>query len=78
VSLNPDHDRISPEVMVRGFKECCVSDETNGREDKEEAGNVGSEHKSVSMNVGHDVNCEGTEAGMGDRNGEQSETGEGE
>jgi hypothetical protein len=28
--------------------------------------------------VGHDVNCEGTEAGMGDRNGEQSETGEGE
>jgi hypothetical protein len=29
----------SPEVMVRGFKKCCIP---------EEAGNVGSEHESVS------------------------------
>jgi hypothetical protein len=39
-------------VTVRGFKECCVSDETNGREDEEEARNVGSEHKSVSSKCG--------------------------
>jgi hypothetical protein len=44
--------------MVRGFKECCVSDETNGREDEEEAVNVGSKHKSVSGECGtQDVNC---------------------
>jgi hypothetical protein len=65
--------------MVRGFKECCVSDEMNGREDEEETGNVGSEHKSMSSECGtQDVNCKGTEAGTGDRNGEQCETGEGE
>jgi hypothetical protein len=34
--------------MVRGLRNCCISDEMDGREDKEEAGNVDSEHESVS------------------------------
>jgi hypothetical protein len=32
-------------MMVRGFKKCHISDEMHGREDKEEAGNAGSEHE---------------------------------
>jgi hypothetical protein len=31
--------------MVRGFEECYVSDEMDGREDGEEDGNVGSEQR---------------------------------
>jgi hypothetical protein len=32
--------------MVRGFKKCCISDEMDGREDKEEVWNVDTEHVS--------------------------------
>jgi hypothetical protein len=31
--------------MVRGFKGCYTYDEMDGREDEEEAGNVGSEQR---------------------------------
>jgi hypothetical protein len=34
--------------MVREYKECCVPAEVDGREDREEVENVGSEQKSVS------------------------------
>jgi hypothetical protein len=40
--------QISPEVIITEFKYCCISDEIDGREDEEEVGNVGIEHKSVS------------------------------
>jgi hypothetical protein len=32
--------------MFRGFRNCCISDEIDGREPEEEAGNVGSEHET--------------------------------
>jgi hypothetical protein len=35
---------ISPEVIVRGFKKGCMSDEMDGREDEEEVGYVSSKH----------------------------------
>jgi hypothetical protein len=38
--------QISPEVVVRGFRNCCICDEIVGRETEEEAGNVGSEHET--------------------------------
>jgi hypothetical protein len=38
--------------MVRGFKKCCISNEMDGREDKEEVWNVDSKHESVSSEYG--------------------------
>jgi hypothetical protein len=35
-------------MIVKGFKKCLMSDEMDGREDKKEAGNVGSKHGTVS------------------------------
>jgi hypothetical protein len=42
-------------VIITEFKDCCISDEMDGWEDEEEVGNVGIEHKSVS------IECELTE-----------------
>jgi hypothetical protein len=45
--------RICPEVIVKGFKECCMSNAVDGREDdilwedEEEIGNIGSESDDV-------------------------------
>jgi hypothetical protein len=36
--------------MVIGFKKCCISDEMNGWEGKEEDGNVGSEDRRGDRN----------------------------
>jgi hypothetical protein len=38
---------ICPEVIVKGFKKCCISDAMDGREDEEEVENVGSESDKV-------------------------------
>jgi hypothetical protein len=57
-------------VTVKGFKKCCIFHEVDGREDKKEVEKIGSEHE--------DVSSEDTEAETANRNGEQSETAEGE
>jgi hypothetical protein len=60
-------------VTVKGFKRCCISDEMDGRVG--EAGNVDSEHESVSSERGEEVGkCEDIQAATNNRNGEQSET----
>jgi hypothetical protein len=65
-------------VVITEFKDCCISDEMDGREDEEEVGNVDIEHKSVSIEceITENRNCEDTEAETGDKNGEQNETDE--
>jgi hypothetical protein len=44
----------------------------DGKEDEEEVGNVGIEHKSVSIEyeITESGNCEDTEVETGDKNGE--------
>jgi hypothetical protein len=42
-------------VTVTGFKKCCISDEMNAMEYKEEAGDVGNEHQT------EDGKCEDNE-----------------
>jgi hypothetical protein len=37
--------------MVQGLKRCYISDEMNGVEDKEEIGNVGSDHENVRQKM---------------------------
>lgn len=78
--MNQDHDQwISTEIIAKGFKKWCTSDEMNGREDDDEVRNVGNEDKSVSSE------CE-TENGMyeeseletGHGNGEVSQNDEAE
>jgi hypothetical protein len=62
---------------TQGLKKCCVSDEMNGMEDEEKAGNVGHEYERMSCE--HKVkngNCGGTEAETDEGYGEYSETGE--
>jgi hypothetical protein len=59
------------EVIVTGFKTCYISN-------AEAVGNVGSEHRVSSECETEDGNCEDTKAETDDRNGEHSETGEGE
>jgi hypothetical protein len=56
---------ISPEVTVRGFKKCCLSNVMDERENnslwevEEESGNIGSECGSVSKEYEkEDENCE--------------------
>jgi hypothetical protein len=39
---------ISPEIILKGFKVCCISEKMDGRKDQEEFGNVCSEYESVS------------------------------
>jgi hypothetical protein len=45
VSKSKPWQQISLEVMAKGFKKCCVSDEMDGSEDVKEVGNMGSEHE---------------------------------
>jgi hypothetical protein len=40
---------ISPEVIVKGFKQCCTLNEMDGREDEEKVQNVG--HKMGTVNT---------------------------
>jgi hypothetical protein len=37
-----------PEVTVKEFKKCCISDGMDGGKDEEEVGNVISEYESVN------------------------------
>jgi hypothetical protein len=39
---------IAPEVTVKGFKKCCISDEIDRKETKNEVGKVGTEYDSGS------------------------------
>jgi hypothetical protein len=51
-----------------------ISDEIGGMEEEEEAGNIGSEHESVSSECKvKDQNCKGTDVERDDGNGEQKE-----
>jgi hypothetical protein len=50
VLVNQDH--ISPEVIVTGFKRCCISDEIAGMRGKEVVGNVGNDHGSARSENG--------------------------
>jgi hypothetical protein len=60
--------RICPEVVVKGFKKCCVSKAMVGREDEEEAENVVSESDEVGSS-----NSESGE--VGSSNSESGEVG---
>jgi hypothetical protein len=61
--------QISPEIIVKGCKNYCMSHEIDGKEDKEEVWNVSSECATDGGN------CEGTEVETVHRVGDQSETG---
>jgi hypothetical protein len=60
--------------LSRGCMKCCLSNAMDGRENEEEDGNVGSEHKSVSSDCeAEDGNSENGEAARDDWNYKQSE-----
>jgi hypothetical protein len=42
---------VSPEMILRRFENCCISDEMDGRDDEVSVGNTGSEHESVGSEL---------------------------
>jgi hypothetical protein len=63
-TVDQDHKQwISPELIVKGFKKCCIADEMDGREDHDEVENFGSGHENVSSEckTEHGI-CEDSEA----------------
>jgi hypothetical protein len=60
--------KISPKMIIRVFRKCCISDKMVGRENdilwdhEEEVGNVGNEHESVSSECENkEGNCKNSE-----------------
>jgi hypothetical protein len=65
--------------LSRGHMKCCLSNAMDGRENEEEAGNVGGKHESLSSECEtEDGNGENGEAERDDWNYEQSEAGDAE
>jgi hypothetical protein len=65
--------------LSRGCMKCCLCNAMDGRENEEEAGNVGSEHERVSSEYEtEDGNSENGEAARDDWNYKQSKAGDAE
>jgi hypothetical protein len=64
-------------VIVKGFDQHCLSHKIDGRKAGEEAGNIASEHDSMSSECEtEDGNYKDTEVETDDWNGKQRKTGD--